>query len=95
LAIATSVAFAADPDFKDYTVTPVFTGINHEPVPQEHSNPMMDMDRAQALKGKVNFAVTTSCTESVVVAVPFAAKCWMRARGRLSADCRTHTTAMR
>ena len=56
LAITTSVAFAADPDFKDYTVTPVFTGINHEPVPQEHSNPMMDMDRAQALKRKVNFA---------------------------------------
>ncbi|PAW53412.1 hypothetical protein CKQ80_14495 [Pseudomonas moraviensis] len=56
LAITTSVAFPADPDFKDYTVTPVFTGINHEPVPQEHSNPMMDMDRAQALKGKVNFA---------------------------------------
>lgn len=56
LVIATSVAYAANPAFKDYTVTPVFTGINHEPVSQEHSNPMMDKDRAQALKGKVNFA---------------------------------------
>lgn len=56
LAIATSVAYAANPAFKDYTVTAVFTGINHEPVPQEHSNPRMDKDRAQALKGKVNFA---------------------------------------
>ncbi|WP_192552579.1 hypothetical protein [Pseudomonas sp. IzPS59] len=56
LAIVTSVAFAADPDFKDYTVTPEFTGINHEPVSQEHSNPRMDKDRAQALKRKVNFA---------------------------------------
>ncbi|WP_170929369.1 MULTISPECIES: hypothetical protein [unclassified Pseudomonas] len=56
LVIATSVAYAANPAFKDYTVTPVFTGINHEPVSQEHSNPMMDKDRAQVLKGKVNFA---------------------------------------
>lgn len=56
LAIATSVAFAADPDFKDYSVTPVFSGANHELVPQENSNPMMDQVRAQALKGKVNFA---------------------------------------
>ena len=56
LATVASVAFAADPDFKDYTVTPEFTGINHEPVSQEHSNPRMDKDRAQALKRKVNFA---------------------------------------
>lgn len=56
LAIATSVAFAADPDFKDYSVTPVFSGANHEPVPQENSNAMIDQARAQALKGKVNFA---------------------------------------
>ena len=56
LAIATSVAFAADPDFKDYSVTPVFSGANHELVSQENSNPMMDQVRAQALKGKVNFA---------------------------------------
>ena len=56
LAIATSMAFAADPDFKDYTVTPVFTGANHEPVPQENGNAMMDQARARALKGKVNFA---------------------------------------
>ena len=56
LAIVASVAFAADPDFKDYTVTPEFTGINHEPVSQEHSNPRMDKDRAQALKRKVSFA---------------------------------------
>ncbi|WP_192559302.1 hypothetical protein [Pseudomonas allokribbensis] len=56
LAIATSVAYAANPAFKDYTVSPVFAGTNHEPVPQEHSNPRMDKDRAQALKRKVNFA---------------------------------------
>lgn len=56
LAIAASVAYAANPAFKDYTVTPVFTGPHHELVQQEHSNPMMDKDRAQAIKGKVNFA---------------------------------------
>ena len=56
LAIATSVAYAANPAFKDYTVSPEFTGINHEPVPQEHSSPIMDKAREQALKGKVNFA---------------------------------------
>ncbi len=56
LAIATSVTYAANPAFKDYTVSPVFAGTNHEPVPQEHSNSMMDKARAQALKGKVNFA---------------------------------------
>ncbi|YAF69782.1 hypothetical protein NE357_28305 [Pseudomonas sp. G7(2022)] len=39
LSAATSIAFAADPDFKDYTVTPVFSGPNHEPVQQEQSNP--------------------------------------------------------
>ncbi|MFJ7315930.1 hypothetical protein ACIQVE_24840 [Pseudomonas sp. NPDC098747] len=55
LAIA-SLAFAADPDFKGYTVTPVFTGTHHELVPQENSNPMMDQARSRALKGKVNFA---------------------------------------
>lgn len=55
-AVFASLAFAADPDFKDYTVTPVFTGAHHEPVPQEYSNPLMDKARAQALKGKVNFA---------------------------------------
>ena len=56
LAISTAMAFAADPTFKDYTVTPVFTGPNHKLVPQENSSPMMDQARAQALKGKVNFA---------------------------------------
>ncbi|MDI2141228.1 MULTISPECIES: hypothetical protein [unclassified Pseudomonas] len=56
LVIATSVAYAANPTFKDYIVTPVFTGTNHEPVLQEHSNSMMDKARAHALKGKVNFA---------------------------------------
>lgn len=50
------MAFAADPAFKDYTVTPVFTGPNHKLVPQENSSPMMDQARVQALKGKVNFA---------------------------------------
>ena len=53
---AASMAFAADPTFKDYTITPVFTGSNHKLVPQENSSPMMDQARAQALKGKVNFA---------------------------------------
>jgi hypothetical protein len=56
LAISTSMAFAADPDFKDFSVTPVFTGPNHDPVPQEQSNPVMDGERAKALQGKVNFA---------------------------------------
>ena len=56
LAISTAMAFAADPTFKDYTVTPVFTGPNHKLVPQENSSPMMDQARAQALQGKVNFA---------------------------------------
>lgn len=95
LAIVTSVAFAADPDFKDYTFTPVFTGINHEPVPQEHSNSMMDKAREQALKGKSISSVITSSTCSLVAAVLFAATCWMLARGRLSAGCRTHTKATR
>ncbi|VVO57189.1 hypothetical protein PS732_00625 [Pseudomonas fluorescens] len=53
---ATSMAFAADPDFKDYPVTPVFTGTHHALVPQENSNPVMDSARSKALKGKVNFA---------------------------------------
>ncbi|GGK11021.1 hypothetical protein GCM10009103_02700 [Pseudomonas koreensis] len=56
LSTATSMAFAADPDFKDYAVTPVFSGPNHEPVQQEQSNPVMDSTRAKALQGKVNFA---------------------------------------
>jgi len=56
LAISTAMAFAADPTFKDYTVMPVFNGPNHKLVPQENSSPMMDQARAQALKGKVNFA---------------------------------------
>lgn len=56
LAISTAMAFAADPAFKDYTVTPVFNGPNHKLVPQENSNPMMDQTRVQALKSKVNFA---------------------------------------
>ncbi|WP_285418962.1 hypothetical protein [Pseudomonas sp. efr-133-TYG-5] len=56
MAIATSVAFAADPDFKDYTVTPVFTGPHHELLPQADSNATINQARAQALKGKVNFA---------------------------------------
>ena len=56
LLAVSSTAFAADPDFKDYTVTPVFTGTHHAMVPQENSNPVMDQARAQALKGKVNFA---------------------------------------
>jgi hypothetical protein len=47
---AASMAFAADPAFKDYTVTPVFTGPNHKLVPQENSSPMMDQARVQALK---------------------------------------------
>ena len=51
-----SMAFAADPDFKDYTVTPVFTGTHPALVPQENSSPVMDSARAKALKGKVNFA---------------------------------------
>lgn len=51
-----SMAFAADPDFKDYTVTPVFTGTHPALVPQENSSPVMEQARAQALKGKVNFA---------------------------------------
>lgn len=51
-----SMAFAADPDFKDYTVTPVFTGTHPALVPQENSNPVIDSARAKALKGKVNFA---------------------------------------
>ena len=55
LAISTAMAFAADPTFKDYTVTPVFNGPNHKLVPQENSSPMMDQARAQALQGKVNF----------------------------------------
>jgi hypothetical protein len=53
---AASMAFAADPAFKDYTVTPVFTSPNHKLVPQENSSSMMDQARMQALKGKVNFA---------------------------------------
>lgn len=56
LLVAASLAFAADPDFKDYPVTPVFTGNHHALVPQENSNPVMDSARAKALKGKVNFA---------------------------------------
>lgn len=56
LSAATSMAFAADPDFKDYAVTPVFSGPNHEPVQQEQSNAVMDSTRARALQGKVNFA---------------------------------------
>jgi hypothetical protein len=54
--VVTSMASAADPDFKDYTATPVFTGTHHALVPQENSNPVMDQARAKALKGKVNFA---------------------------------------
>ncbi|MBP5943954.1 MULTISPECIES: hypothetical protein [unclassified Pseudomonas] len=50
------MASAADPAFKDYTVTPVFTGASHKLVPQENSSPMMDQTRVLALKGKVNFA---------------------------------------
>lgn len=56
LLVATSLAFAADPTFKDFSVTPVFTGANHELVPQENSSPMMEAARVQALQGKVNFA---------------------------------------
>ena len=51
-----SIAFAADPDFKDYPVAPIFSGPHHALVPQENSNPVMDQARAKALKGKVNFA---------------------------------------
>lgn len=54
--VASSMAFAADPDFKDYTVSSVFTGTHPALVPQENSNPVMDSARAKALKGKVNFA---------------------------------------
>lgn len=53
---AASMTSAADPAFKDYTVTPVFTGPNHKLVPQENSSPMMDQGRVQALQDKVNFA---------------------------------------
>jgi hypothetical protein len=56
LSVATPMAFAAGPDFKDYAVTPVFSGPNDEPVQQEQSNPVMDSTRAKALQGKVNFA---------------------------------------
>lgn len=56
LLAVSSMAFAADPDFKDYTVTPVFTGTHPALVPQENSNPVIDSARAKALKGKVNFA---------------------------------------
>jgi hypothetical protein len=53
---AASMAFAAEPTFKNYTVTPVFTGPNHKLVPQENSSPTTDQARVQALQGKVNFA---------------------------------------
>ena len=56
LLAATSMASAADPAFKDYRVASVFPGPNHEPVPQEQNNPVMESDRAKALQGKVNFA---------------------------------------
>lgn len=56
LASAASLSFAADPSFKDFTVTEVFAGPNHTPAPQENSNQWMDEARAQALAGKVNFA---------------------------------------
>lgn len=56
LAGATSLSFAADPSFTDFTITEVFAGPNHAPVPQENSNQWMDEARAQALAGKVNFA---------------------------------------
>jgi hypothetical protein len=56
LAASTSLAFAAEPGFKEYSVTPVFTGTHHELVPQENSSPAMDSARAKALQGKVNFA---------------------------------------
>ncbi|MHC8369290.1 hypothetical protein ACYZT2_00380 [Pseudomonas sp. MDT1-85] len=56
LAASTSLAFGADPAFKDYSVTPVFSGANHELVPQETSSPTMDSARTKALQGKVNFA---------------------------------------
>ena len=56
LLAAASMAFAADPAFNDYTITPVFTSPNHKLVPQENSSPMMDQARVQALKDKVNFA---------------------------------------
>lgn len=56
LAASTSLVFAAEPDFKEYSVTPVFAGTHHELVPQENSSPAMDSARAKALQGKVNFA---------------------------------------
>lgn len=56
LLAATSMAFAADPAFKDFSVSPMFSGANHEPVPQENSSPMIERARAQALQGKVNFS---------------------------------------
>jgi hypothetical protein len=55
LAASTSV-FATEPAFKDYSVSAVFSGSHHGLVPQENSSPMMDSTRANALKGKVNFA---------------------------------------
>lgn len=56
LFVANPMAFAADPAFKDFSITSGFTGVNHELVPQENSSPKMEHARAQALQGKVNFA---------------------------------------
>jgi len=56
LTIAATQCFAADPAFKDFSITDVFTGPNHALVPQENSNQWMDEARSQALAGQVNFA---------------------------------------
>ncbi|MCF5700104.1 hypothetical protein GIV24_01075 [Pseudomonas syringae] len=50
------MAFASEPVFKDFGVTPVFIGPNHQLKPQENTNPVIDSARAKALQGKVNFA---------------------------------------
>ncbi|MEG2797092.1 MAG: hypothetical protein RR958_20845 [Pseudomonas sp.] len=56
LTLVSALTFAANPDFEDYPASPVFTGANHAPVPQENTSPKMEQARAQALRGKVNFA---------------------------------------
>lgn len=53
---ATSVAFASEPVFKDFGVTPVFIGPNHQLERQANTNPVIDSARAKALQGEANFA---------------------------------------
>lgn len=91
LAASTSLAFGAEPDFKDYSVTPVFTGTHHELVPQENSSPTMGSARAKALQGKVNFAGhyilhRLGCGGSAICGEVLNVR-------TLSSGCRMHTTA--